>query len=200
MYRPIDRQEARRALNIEPKGPVLLIAAFDLGDRRTGSNYLHEALGRLPLRQMTVISMGESRLDLNIKGITYHHLGFVKDEHIKVNAFNAADILAHPAPVGNQPLVCLEAIACGTPVVSFSVNGLPEIVRPRQTGWLAENLTVDSYAQTLNMALSEVGGAADFRSSCRSFAEAEYNSDRQAQRYLSLFQEASKLNRSTKPV
>ena len=139
-------------------------------------------------------------MDLNIKGITYHHLGFVNDERVKAYAFNAADVFATPAPVGNLPLVCLEAIACGTPVVSFSVNGLPEIVRPGQTGWLATSLTVDSYVQTLETALSQVGDAVELRRSCRAYAEAEYNLDGQAQRYLTLFENTTKLIRATKPA
>lgn len=188
-YSPMDRHEARQALGLEAKGPVLFISAFDLSDRRAGGDYLVSALSCLS-EQMTVITMGSNQVDINIKGIATYHLGFVKDERKKVQAFNAADILVHPAPVGNQPLVCLEAISCGTPIVAFPVNGLPEIVRPGRTGWLAEHVTSDSYARALDAALSDLRAGADLRRLCRALAEEQHSPDRQAQQYLGLFTQA----------
>ena len=44
-------------------------------------------------------------------------------------------------------LAALEAMACGLPVVSSSVGGLPELIRHNETGFIAEIGDVDRMAK-----------------------------------------------------
>jgi glycosyltransferase involved in cell wall biosynthesis len=108
-----------------------------------------------------------------------------------MHAFNAADLFVSSAPVGNQPLVCLESIACGTPVVAFGVGGLPEIVRFGKTGWLAATISSDSLARALEEAVRDLSRGINLRDSCRRVAETEYCPGTQAARYLELYAELS---------
>jgi glycosyltransferase involved in cell wall biosynthesis len=50
--------------------------------------------------------------------------------------YRAADILAHTSRSEAMPLVALEALACGCPVLGFGVGGVPEIVSDDETGVL----------------------------------------------------------------
>jgi glycosyltransferase involved in cell wall biosynthesis len=52
--------------------------------------------------------------------------------------YSAADMVVVPSREDNQPLVGLEAMACGTPVVAFNAGGIPEYVIPNETGLLAK--------------------------------------------------------------
>ena len=61
------------------------------------------------------------------------------------------------------------------------------MVRPGQTGWLAEEISPQAFARALEVALGELNHGLDLRGSCRALAEDEYGSDLQAQRYLQLF-------------
>jgi len=45
--------------------------------------------------------------------------------------------LFFPTRADNLPLVLQESMACGTPMVSFKVGGVPDLVRPGITGYLA---------------------------------------------------------------
>ena len=76
-----------------------------------------------------------------IEGIQIHQLGYVFDDRLKAVVYNAADIYVHPSLADNAPLTVIESLSCGTPVVSFSIDGLPELVIPRKTGWLADKFT-----------------------------------------------------------
>lgn len=51
--------------------------------------------------------------------------------------YSAADVLVNPTREDNYPTVNMEAIACGTPVVTFKTGGSPEIVS-KKTGSIIE--------------------------------------------------------------
>lgn len=52
--------------------------------------------------------------------------------------YNEADLLLFPSKAENMPLTVLEAMSCGTPAVAARIGGIPEIVLPRETGFLAD--------------------------------------------------------------
>ena len=54
-----------------------------------------------------------------------------------VNLYQDADLMLNPSRVDNTPNSILEALACGVPVVSTSVGGIPYLVQHGQTAWLA---------------------------------------------------------------
>lgn len=125
VYRPLDRQEARRALGIPPDKPVVLVVAHNLRERRKGAG-LFPDVWRFVETPLSLLTMGTGTVEA--PGIPVQALGYVDQEDRKVLAYNAADVLLHPAPVDNLPNVVLEALACGTPVVALPVGGLPEMV------------------------------------------------------------------------
>ncbi len=52
--------------------------------------------------------------------------------------YAAADLFVHPTLYEGSSLVTLEAMAYGKPVVATRAGGLPDKVRPGETGWLVE--------------------------------------------------------------
>ena len=50
-----------------------------------------------------------------------------------------ADLLVHPAIYEPFSNACLEAVACGLPVVSSRINGASEVIVPGQNGAVVEN-------------------------------------------------------------
>jgi glycosyltransferase involved in cell wall biosynthesis len=67
-------------------------------------------------------------------------LGYIQDELTLRIAYNASDILLHPAPIDNLPNTVAESMACGTPVLAFNTGGLPEMVVPQKSGWLVDEI------------------------------------------------------------
>lgn len=187
IYLPLERSLARATLGINSGGPVLLAVAQDITARRKGGTTLVEALQRVQNRPLTLITLGHGHLPVEAEGISLHPLGYIDHERTKVLAYNAADLLVHPALVDNLPNVVMEAIACGTPCAGFAIGGVPDMVRPGLTGWLAQDVTAQGLADVIDEALTAIEQGADLRSSCRAIAEAEYDVGIQAQRYLQLF-------------
>ncbi len=187
IYKPVDRDLARRALDINAIGPVMLAAAQNLTETRKGGHLLYAALQHISHRPFTLVTLGKGSLAVDTPGVTVQSLGHIDHERTKVLAYCAADILVHPAPVDNLPNVVMESIACGTPVVAFPIGGVPDMVRPGQTGWLAQEVSAISLAGALDQALTDIASGSDLRPSCRAVAEADYSVQLQAQRYLTLF-------------
>ena len=60
---------------------------------------------------------------------------------------NSADLFLIPSQSESFGLAALEAMACGVPVVSSSVGGLPELIRHNETGFIAEIGDIDRMAK-----------------------------------------------------
>lgn len=186
IYVPLDRSLARAALGIDSHGPVVLTVARKLQEGRKGGAILLDALNRTRNRPLTLVTLGAGRIPIEEDSVRIHPLGYIDHERTKVLAYNAADLMIHPALADNLPNVVLESIACGTPCLGFSVGGVPDMIREGLTGWLAEETTAEALANVLDEALDQIVAGVNLRSSCRAVAEAEYDVTMEGQRYLSL--------------
>jgi glycosyltransferase involved in cell wall biosynthesis len=71
--------------------------------------------------------------------------------------YSQSDLLVVPSVWDDPgPLVGLEAMSHGTPVVAFPVGGLTDYVRNGQTGWLAEQVSVTALQGALMRAMADL--------------------------------------------
>lgn len=66
-----------------------------------------------------------------------------------VNLYNWAYALVMPSYSEGLPRACLEALACGTPVIASKVGGVPELVLDGKTGFLIEPGNVDQLVERI---------------------------------------------------
>lgn len=193
-YEPLDRALARKALGL-PTGlskeyPVLMFAAVTLSDARKGGALLRGALEQLTDFSPLLLLMGNGELEIDAPHIRQSALGFVANDRLKALAYSAADLFVHPALKDNLPIVVMEAIACGTPVASFPIGGMHDMIHPGRTGWLAGAVNAEALAATITEGLNNIVRGNDLRISCRTFAEAHWSETLQAERHLELFHRA----------
>jgi len=187
IYKPTDKAAVRKQLKIPPGAPVILTVAESLADQRKGMHILQAALNIYAPPNATLLTVGRDAFDWKIDGLTLHHLGYVSTDPARAQAYQAADILIHPALEDNLPNTIAEATACGTPTIAFATGGIPEMIIDGSTGWLAPEITAPSLAATLERAVND-GLAAEVRSSrCRAYAETRYGAVQHAEKHLQLF-------------
>lgn len=74
---------------------------------------------------------------------------------INSGLLKAADILVTASKTENQPLSIMEAMASGLPIVSVKALGIPELVRHKQSGFLAEPDNIDELAIYLEKIITD---------------------------------------------
>lgn len=85
--------------------------------------------------------------ELNIEE-SVKFLGFISNEK-KYTYYKAADVCAIPSRLENEPIVLLEAMACGTPVVASNVGGIPFVVEDGKTGLIVEPENIGDLADKI---------------------------------------------------
>ena len=81
-------------------------------------------------------------------------LGWVSGDS-KLEAFKAANVYCLPSYNEGLPVSVLEAMACGLPVVSTPIAGIPEAVIEGETGHLVETGDSSTLADKLTALLAD---------------------------------------------
>ena len=112
-------------------------------EAQKGFDLLIEAAARLddPSVDVLLAGGGSARASLEAlaraRGVAerVHFLG-PTDRTTTVALLLGATLVACPSRFEGLPLVCIEALALGRPVVAAAVNGIPELIRDGETGFL----------------------------------------------------------------
>ena len=117
-----------------------------------------------------------------------NELGYIADEETIRLCYGVADMFVFPSLADNLPLVLMESLACGTPMVAFDVGGVSDMVRHNETGYLARYRDSADLAHGITTLLENPDLSQTMSENCRAIAEKEYGIDLQVQRYLDLYQ------------
>lgn len=192
-YQPLDPFMSRAALGLPKDKQVLFFTAQSLQDPRKGSDLLITALQKLPdtlKSDLILMTMGDGHEALAQEiDIPLMPLGYIGGDRLKALAYSAADIFVFPTRADNLPLVVQESLACGTPIVSFDVGGVPEMVRSGVTGLLAKPEDPEDLAAKIVEILEDDSRLAHMSQQCREIAVTEYSVELQADRYIALYRQ-----------
>ncbi|HYM33961.1 MAG TPA: glycosyltransferase family 4 protein, partial [Steroidobacteraceae bacterium] len=86
--------------------------------------------------------------------------------------YASADLVLNPSRVDNTPNSILEALACGVPVVSTDVGGVPFLVEHHRNAWLVPPDDPQRMAAGLDRVLRDAPLRAQLRSAGRELARA----------------------------
>jgi glycosyltransferase involved in cell wall biosynthesis len=159
---------------------------------RKGADLLVKALEGLPEScrdQVVILTVGNGGENFSQKlNLPVINLGYVSDDVTKAIAYSAADLFILPTRADNLPVVLQESMACGTPMVSFKVGGVPDLVRHGITGYLANPENAEELCQGIVYLLENNELRENMRKNCREIAVQEYSLELQATRYVKLYE------------
>ncbi|MDZ4851318.1 MAG: glycosyltransferase [Pirellulaceae bacterium] len=194
----LDRERIRREIGV-PDGYMSLMFASNSGasDTRKGFDLLDEAMKimrrKWPEQKMVVLVAGglKSNVPKTIQdGVLQLDLGRLSVETEMRHAYASADVFVAPSRQDNLPLVVMESLACGTPVVGFRIGGFPDMITEPAMGYLAKPFDVGELADGIHeagMTLSK-----DRFDRIRGVAKKMFSSSNIAKQYRQLY--ASLLN------
>ncbi|MEM9163611.1 MAG: glycosyltransferase family 4 protein [Cyanobacteria bacterium P01_F01_bin.4] len=194
-YYPIDKKVARDILNLPQDKKLILFGAISpTADARKGFTYLASAL-----RTLSQQSDGQDRLEavifgtdqpaqsLNL-GLKTTFLGRLHDNTMLTLAYSAADVMVVPSVQEAFGKTSIEAMACGTPVVSFDSTGLKDSVIHHETGYRAQCFSSDDLAKGILWVLEDLKRWQLLSNQARRWVEQAFAFPVQAKTYLKLYQ------------
>jgi glycosyltransferase involved in cell wall biosynthesis len=115
------------------------------------------------------------------------HLGYISNDRTLAALYSAADVMVVPSLEEAFGKTAAEALACGTPVVSFDATGLKDIVEHQQCGYRATPYSSEDLANGIAWVLAdeERHGALAHRG--RAKVVEEFSLSRVAEQYKALY-------------
>lgn len=172
---------------IEKKGIGDLIRACHIL-RERGRSFRLEIIGKGPLR--AALKRQVHLLDLQN---LVRFQGALAQEAVR-EAYRQADIFALPCVISEDgdrdgiPTVLLEAMACGLPVVSTGVSGIPELVESGRDGILVEPRNPGMLADALERLLSDESLRKKLGAAASAKVTKQFSVERSVTELLELFQ------------
>lgn len=194
-FRPIDKRSARKMLGLPPDGQVVLFGALRATSMQSkGFPLLVDALQRFsrrgPKRDRYLLVLGASRPEQAPDcGMPSVYAGTLSDDVSLALSYSAADVYVTPSRQENLSNMVMESLSCGTPVVAFSIGGMPDMVEHLRNGYLAQPFEPEDLARGIEWVLEDEGRHAGLRARARDKALEEYESGKIAHRYRGLYEQ-----------
>ena len=125
--------------------------------------------------------------------------GFADRERLKVQ-FSQASMVALPSLEDNCPMVVLEAMAAGVPVVAANVGGVPDLVEEGKTGFFCDPLNAASMRQAVEKALTNSSTAKRIAANARLSAQERFHPRVIADRHVEIYREVLQQNAKSNQV
>lgn len=152
-------------------------------------------------------SLDKNHFEIVLVGLTKEQVkelpdGIIGIEHTEsaqelAELYSTSTVFVNPTYADTFPTVNIEALACGTPVITYRTGGSPEAVT-EATGWVVEQGDVDGIREIImGVASKRTEDKETQRRACRKRAEAEFDKNKCFEKYLDLYNSLVKTNVQT---
>lgn len=130
--------------------------------------------------EITIVGLSAEQHKELPKGI----IGIQRTQNLQelVQLYSNADVLINPTYADTFPTVNLEALACGTPVITYRTGGSPEAI-DEKTGVVVEQGDVNGLVNAIRMMKDRPLSSSD----CRRRAEECFDKDKCFEKYVELY-------------
>lgn len=186
IFKPVPKRIARDKLNL-PQNTILILfgAIGGTKDSRKGFDLLVKSLEIIKIykKKFELVIFGEKKFNLGFEA-PVHFLGEIRNESMFKNIYSACNMTIIPSRQDNLPNIALESQSCDTPVVSFNIGGLKDIIDHQSTGYLAKAFNVKDLAKGINWTIENRD---NIKGNCRKNILKNFSEESVSEKYIKLY-------------
>lgn len=172
--------EVRERLNIQDKFIVLGVSSNGFTGRKGLNDFVR--LSQILPSTFQIVMVGLKKEEKKL--LPDNIIGMSRTANVEelVDLYNAADVFINPTYSDNFPTTNIEALACGTPVVTYRTGGSPEAI-DRNTGVVVAQGNVSELANAIQYLCSMPLSS----NKCRKRAEDYFDMNKCFEQYIDMY-------------
>ncbi len=190
VFKPIDKHLARKILNLPGDKKIVLFGSLHgTADERKGFSFVTKAMNLLNDSQIVLSLLGNFKKHdtEQIMNTKVYNKGVLHDEETLALLYSASDVIVLPSIQENLANICLEGLACGTPVVAFDIGGNSDMIQHQSNGYLAQPFDAHDLARGIKWVLEKEERLHLLSQNARETALHKFNDQHIALQYQHLF-------------
>lgn len=166
------------------KGSKIILGVAAVWDERKGLKDFYEVARRLPTDEFSIVIVGKltEKAEQVNDGCQMVFVDRTQNTLELAQLYSAASVFVNPTYQDNFPTTNLEALACGTPVITYRTGGSPEAVDGK-TGIVVEQGDIEG----LTAAIRQLRITPLSSSDCRGRAVEHFDKDKCFEKYMELY-------------
>lgn len=182
-FKPMNTDKIKLKYNL--KNTFILLGVANIWDRRKGLQDFIE-LQKFLKEDETIVLVGLT--NKQIDSLPDNIIGIARTENVKELAelYSIANVYINLTWEDNYPTTSLEAISCGTPIITYNTGGSSEAVTP-ETGFVVKQGSFDEVRKAID--IIKKNGNSFYTNACRKKAINMFNKDDRYTEYIQLYEE-----------
>lgn len=173
------------------EGKKIVLGIASEWSKRKGLNDILRLSVMLPKAEYAIIIVGkimEDTIQDEKNGCKVVFIERTQNAIELAGLYSVASVFINPTYQDNYPTTNLEAMSCGSPIITYRTGGSPEAVTP-ETGWIIEQGNVDGIADIIkSLEIKDKSEIVAQRIACRKRAEQEFDKDKCFEKYVELYE------------
>jgi FkbM family methyltransferase len=189
IFQPYEKKAARREFGFPEDAIIIGSVAHggSLNNQWKGGGYTLQALNALWKKypDLLFVNIGgnsDNKLSNNIIDVPH-----VDDETRLAKIYSALDMFIYTPLADTCPLVVIESLSCGLPIVSFATGGVPDLVRQGEDGFLTPRKDVRVLVKATETLIKMPNLRKQFSNKAREGALHRFRLDDMAAKYEQLY-------------
>lgn len=183
IFRIRETDKLREKLGIA-QDKIIILNVAPASDKRKGIDFFVNVAQRMEGTKFIFINVGYSdmgrELPTNFIGIP-----FLTDQVELAEFYSLADLLMCSSIADTMPNVCLDALACGTPVCGFKVTGIPYVAKEPMGRFVDKN-DMDGMIKIIEKTEKK---SVAMKQMCREYAQSRYSLETYYSKMMEIYHE-----------